>query len=188
MRSPSASLARHLCAAGLCSALLLAGCGGEGKETPPCTAGMPRASELLADPAFASLRNHKRVEYEIRRGVGYDLWGDSRFEYRAGLEFELVPAKGARNDDDLCVQAIALRLAEPGDDAARKRMVGALARAVAEHSALDAPKLTARVVDTMGTDAKYHLLAREGPVSMSAGRVAHPTRGDFFVVTFSWAP
>lgn len=167
------------------TAMLLSACG-PGDVAQPCAPGMPSARELQSDPAFASLTYHKNTVYEIRRGVGYDLWGDARFEYRAALEYELVPMKGGRSDDDVCAQAISLRFVEPVDSSTAVPMIGALARRVAAHTPLDAAEVRAEAVALLASGEKYRLLSTRGPISIYAGRVAHPVRGEIFVLTFSW--
>ena len=86
---PKHSAARIRGAACAC-ALALAACGLGSSGAPPCRAEMPRAEEFLKDPAFATLEYRNRVNYEATRGAGYDLWGDSKFEYKAGLQFSLA--------------------------------------------------------------------------------------------------
>jgi hypothetical protein len=165
---------------------LVGGCGVDSAEAPACNASMPGRAQFLKDPAFAALKYHKRVEYDVTRGVGYDVWGDSRFDYRVSLEFTLVPTKGARNDDDLCAQAVSLRVALPAHEDARPSLE-AFVRAAAARDSLDARKLAGQLAELMAGGAKYRLVAHQGAVSIDAGRVSHPVRGEFFVASFTWA-
>src|SRR5258707_10234185 len=88
-----------------CACLIaLAACDPGSSDAPPCRAEMPRAQEFLKDPAFATLEYRNRVNYEATRGAGYDLWGDSKFEYKAGLQFSFVPDKNARAGAQFCAQ------------------------------------------------------------------------------------
>lgn len=172
-------------AALLAVAAVLAACGT--REAPVCSAAMPSPAALRADPAFASLTFHKHSDYDVRRGVGYDLWGDSRFEYRSALEFQLVPAAGARSDDDLCVDAISLRFVAPVDAEKARSMIAALVGAVAPRSRADPAVLRRDLEHALEEGSKYALVTSGDGMAVHAGRVAHPVRGEVFVVSFSWA-
>lgn len=167
-------------------ALVLAACGMVSNEPAACRAGIASAHELLQLPVFAPLAYHKRVEFEIRRGMGYDVWADARFEYRSALEFSLVPRPGAANDDELCVQAVSLKIATPADDS-RRALLRAFVRAAAERASTDAAALQSKLDEMMASGAPYRAIVREPELTVSAGHVSHPTRGEFFVVEFSKA-
>jgi len=179
----SVRLAIARSAAVLSLAAALAGCGE--RDLAPCSPGLPHSSELLGDPAFSALTYHRRVEYEARRGVAYDLWGDARFEYRTGLEFELVPVEGGRGADELCMRSVSLRFAEPASAATARPMLHALIDRVAAHSTLDASVLESRLAQLLEIGAPYGLAMRQGAIEVDAGRITHPSRGEFFVVSFS---
>jgi len=153
---------------------------------PGCAAGMPPLAKLRADPAFSALTFHRHVDYEVRRGAGYELWGDARFGYRDAIEFQTVRPPSARSDDDVCVNAVSLRFVEPVEPARAKPMIAALLRAVVANSTSDLATAPSDIERALATGAKYALLARSGPLTVYAGRIAHPVRGEVFVVSFSW--
>lgn len=170
-------------AAGFAVAATLAACGA--RDLPSCSPALPPASDLLADPVFSALTFHHHVEYEARRGVGYDLWGDARFEYRRGLEFELAPVEGGSGSNELCVQSVSLRIAQPAAAASARPMLDALVRRMAAHSTLDAATLESRLVRLLESETPYGVVMRQGALEVDAGRITHPSRGEFFVVSFS---
>jgi len=166
--------------------LALAACsGGDFRETPPCYPEIPASRRILERVEFAPLRYHKRAEYMIQRTVGYDLWADTKFEYRAALEFTRVPAKNPRSYDDLCVSSVSLRLAAPAQERSQA-MLRALVAEIAPAARMDAAKLQQQIASVTASSAKYREVAREGPVTVEAGMLAHPARGEFFIVSFAW--
>jgi hypothetical protein len=156
-------------------------------EPPPCRPEMPTAAQLLKDPAFATLEYRNRVNYEATRGAGYDLWGDSKFDYKAGLQFSLVPNKEARAGAQFCAQDVALRLAMPMDDR-RREMLRAFVRAAAARTALKGDELLARLDELAARREKYRPIAKDPIVTVESGLVSSAVRGDFFVVAFIWPP
>jgi hypothetical protein len=154
-------------------------------QAPPCHAGIPSAAQLLSDPAFAALTFHKREDYNVMRGIGYDVWGDARFEYRTALQFSLIPVAGARSDDELCVQAVSLKFALPAEPQSRERLRG-FTRLLALSSGLDAARLQAQLEQALDKGDKFHVIEAVGAVSVQGGTLMHPTRGAFFVVSFDW--
>ena len=169
----------------LLAACAVPGCGLVDQETPPCRAGMPAQAQLLRDSAFQSLAYHRRLEFEVTQGLGYDVWADSRFEYRSALQFSLVPMKGARSDDQLCFRSVGLRLALPMD-ARQEAMLPAFLRDMATGTALDVAGIQAQLADMRARGEKYRAISRGAGVTVEAGVVSHPSRGDFFVVGFAW--
>jgi hypothetical protein len=174
---------RHWAALGL--ALALGGCSSSETSVPGCATGIPPASQLLADPAFAALRFHKKDEFDIRRGFGYDLWADSKFEYRTALEYSLVPTAHARSDDDLCAFAIALRFGMPANDEDKRRL-SVLARAVGAASSADAAGLESRLLAVLQSGDKFRPRGLWADTAVEAGALTHPARGDFFMVKLAW--
>ncbi len=148
---------------------------------------MPPPSAIIHDPALASLTYHKRVNFDIIRGIGYDLWADSRFDYRTGLEFTLVPIKGASTEDQLCAKAMALRIALPADDAAQRKL-GAFVRGASAGTKIDPEKVLSRLAGRMTSGEKYGEILKEYGIAVEGGKVIHPTRGEFFVAAFDWSP
>jgi hypothetical protein len=174
--------AETFCAAIAC---VLAGCQMQVSDAPPCRPAIPTAATLLRDPAFAPLTFHRRENYDFVRGIGYDVWGDARFEYRTALQFSLVPAPGARNEDDLCVQAVSLKLALPVDGVSGERL-RAFTRALARAAELDEERLRVRLAAALEKGEKFHAIEAAGPVRVEGGTLVHPVRGDFFLVSFAW--
>lgn len=167
------------------TAMWLCACDAIHPEPPSCAAGMPRASELLTQPAFANLKFHKRVDFDVVKGVGYDLWGDQKFEYGSGLQLTLVPAVGSRGDDDLCASAIALRIAAPPAGAHRDQ-IRVFVSQVAPRTGFDVARVTDAIESRVNGNVRFGLVARERNVIVEAGHITHPLRGDFFVVSFGW--
>ena len=170
---------------GAALACVLAGCQMQASEAPPCRPGIPAAETLLRDPAFASLTYHRREDFDIVRGIGYDVWGDARFEYRTALQFSLVPMAGARNEDDLCVQAVSLKVALPADAAAEGRL-RTFTRTLARAAGLEEEGLQARLAAALEKGEKFHVVEAAGPVTVDGGTLVHPVRGAFFLVSFAW--
>ncbi len=163
-------------AALLLAALLPAGCGFLDQEPPACRAGMPVPASLRADPAFAALKYHRRIDFDVTRGVGYDVWGDAKYEYATALQFSLRPVPGGRGD--------ALRLTMPPNPD-QQAMVAAFLRDMGRaQGVVDAAP--ARVEAMIARRDKYRDISRTQEVSFGAGVVVHPTRGEFFVVGFDW--
>jgi len=175
------------CLPGLACAIALAsgGCGIAESEPPACRAGIPAQGELLRLPAFASLTFHRRTNYDVKRGAGSDLWADSKFEYRAALDFILVPSRNASLGARYCVDGLSIKLALPLDEP-RREMLRSLAGSVAARTGWKADQLQARLDDLVAKREKYRPIAREAGVSTEAGRVSHPNRGELFVVAFIW--
>jgi len=155
-------------------------------SAPPqaCSTAMPPSAAFVQDAAFAPLHYHRRTDYEVVRGTGYDLWADSRFIYRAGLEFTLVPAPGA-NADRLCARAVALRMALPLREEDRRRL-SAFVHIASHGTLLDEKHLLDVLEKRLAAGDKYGAIALESGVTIEGGRVTHPSRGEFFVVAFSW--
>jgi hypothetical protein len=160
-----------------------AGCGVEAPAAPPCRSELLPARELLPQPAFASLEYYKRMDYDVVRGYGYDIWGDSRFDYAVALQATLVPREGARGVDDLCAKAIALRVALPADEDKLAKL-RVFIRAAAARGALDAPRIEAQVAERLARSEKLRPLAGAGPLSVDAGMVSYSWRGQAFIVSF----
>lgn len=167
----------------IAAAMLAASCDYD-RAPPACSTAMPPPEAFLKDPAFAALSYHKRADYEVIRGQGYDLWADSRFIYRAGLEFSLVPVAGG-NEDRLCAKAVALRIALPLSEQDRQH-VAAFVRIASKGAMLDEKRLVGVLEKRLVDGDKYGAIALESGVAVEGGRVTHPSRGDFFVVAFSW--
>jgi hypothetical protein len=166
------------------AAITLAGCGLE-SGMPACTAGIPAQAELLRDPAFAALKYHKRTPFDISRGAGFDLWADSKFEFKSGVEFSIVPSPNEAAGARYCTDAVTVTLALPLDDS-RREMLRAFVRTAPQATALRGKDLQARIDEMLASGAKYRALAAAGGVSAQAGAVSHPNRGDLFVVAFIW--
>ena len=167
-------------------AALVAACDLMSSSAPPCRPGMPAASELRADPALASLQYYNHMNYEATRGAGYDIWADSKFEYRAGLQFTLVPTAEGRGGARFCTPDVALRLAVPLD-AQRHEMLRAYVRALAPRAGLDAARLLARLEELGAKQVKYGPLEKGSAASVEAGVVSSSIRGEFLVVAFVWS-
>lgn len=179
-------LARHCAAIHACiAAIAVAGCGMAEPEPAPCRAGMPAQGELLRAPAFASLEYHRRTNFDVSRGAGADLWADSKFDFKSGVEYSLVPAKNAASGARYCADALSIKLALPLDER-RREMLRAFVQAAGSGTALRPAAVQARVDEALAQRSKYRAVASAGGVSAEAGTVTHPTRGDLFVVAFIW--
>jgi hypothetical protein len=169
------------------AAIGLAACGFGATQAPVCDPAMPEASALLARPEFEPLRFYTRVNYEVGRGAGFDIWADSKFEYRAALQYSLVPHRAsAREGGQFCAKAIALRLAWPVDEAQRP-MIDAFVEQAARSTTVDPRQLQAQLRAMIAAGDRYRAVIRQGPFAVEAGRISHPNRGDFFVVGFDWS-
>jgi hypothetical protein len=142
-------------------------------------------SGVRASPAFASLKYHTRVNFEITRGPGYDLWADSKFDYRAALKFSHGALNGPQGGSSPCIDGIAFIAAMPLDESQRA-MLQAFERSMLPHTSLDAGAAAARVEGLAASQGKYQVVARGADSVLEAGTVAHPNRGDLFVLAFSW--
>ncbi len=134
---------------------------------------------------MATLTFHKGQPYDPRRGVGYELWGDSRFDYRTGLEYALVPAGDGAAEGRLCTNAITMRLSLPADETAPAKLA-ALARNVAPGVGIDAAALQSRLSAVLASGDKYRARGAAGAAELQAGKLMHPSRGEFFMATFTW--
>jgi len=165
-------------------ATLLAACSSAKSGYPACDPAVPPPTKLLADPAFASLTFHKNDQYDVRRGFGYDLWADSKFEFRTGLEYALVPRPGGKTEDDLCSFGATLRFALPADEADRRKL-SVFAHGVTA-TAAEGDALAARLTQVLASGDKLRPRGMSGTAELEAGRLAHPSRGDFFMVKLTW--
>jgi hypothetical protein len=146
---------------------------------------MPAAADLLADPAFASLTFRNHLNYEPTRGAGYDVWADSRFEYRTGLQSSFVPTTRGRAGAQFCAVDLALRLALPVD-ARGEALIGQFSRLVAARAGLDPAQLASRIAEALAKRSKYGQVASSARVIVESGVVSSSVRGEFFVVAFNW--
>jgi hypothetical protein len=144
---------------------------------------MPVASQVLADPAFRDLTYYRHSDMWLGRGFANDLWGDAKFDYRAGLEFSLVPARDRKTPGDFCVNAVALRMFLPA--AQSQARLDAFVRIMSARTQLDAQPLGKRIAAAFASRDKYRPLFTEKGVTVEAGRLEHPNRGEFFLVTLS---
>ncbi len=165
-----------------CAFLALHGCGTESVEAPSCNPAMPSEASVRAQPAFASLKHYKRVNYTSMSPVAYDIWGDSRYDYRVALQFSLQPGR----DGQPCATEVALHMALPADGAQQRAMVEALVRTAAPAAGLDGARLLSQLEDIRARGGKYRRVIDHRTASVSAGTVSAPTRGDFYVVAFAW--
>ena len=167
--------------------LTLTACGPESTEAPVCAPGLPPASQLLAKPALQPLHYYTRVNYQAVRGAGSDIWGDSKFEYGAAIQYTLVPDRAsARDGPQYCAKAVALRLALPLD-AAKEQMLATFLAELPSGTTVGVGDLQPRIRGIMAREERYRTLVRQGTFAIAAGRVTHPNRGDFFVVSFDWS-
>ena len=84
-----------------------------------------------------------------------------------------------------CANAVTLRLAWPLDEVHRK-MLTAFVVGAASQTTINRPDLQASLALEIANGEKYHAVARQGAVSVEAGRLSHPNRGDFFAIAFLW--
>lgn len=162
-----------------------AGCGIAESEPPACRPGMPAQAELLRLPALASLTFHRRTNYDVSRGAGSDLWADSKFEYKAALEFSVVPSRKKSSGTRFCADALSIKLALPLDGP-RQEMLRSLVRSVASSAGWKAEALQIRLDELVAKHEKFRPIGKESGVSTAAGKVSHPNRGELFVVVFIW--
>jgi|SRR5688572_5932777 len=163
------------------TAFAASGCGVGEAGAPACNARIPAQSELLRAPGFESLTFHKRTGYNARtQAAGSDLWADAKFEYKAAVEFSLVPSKGG----DICTDAVSIKLLVPPDDP-RRRLLRDFVGLLASRSAMKPAELLAQIEERLGSKARYGQVAAGSGLSIRAGLLAHPTWGDLFVVSFS---
>ena len=174
------------CLAGLACAvaLVVAGCGLGEREPPSCRAGIPSQQDLLGLPAFAPLTFHRRSTFDASRGAGFDLWADAKFEYKSALEFSHVPARNASAGARFCVDALSVKLALPMDEP-RREMLRSFVKKVLGGTA-SAERLQAQLDELVAKKEKYRPIATEAGVSVEAGTLSHPNRGELFVVAFIW--
>ncbi len=175
---------------GFALALIAAACFGgcDATDVPVCDAALPPAARILARPEFASLRYYLRTNYEPMRGAGFDIWADSKFDYRAALQYSIVPYRpSAREGGQYCARSIALRIAWPVEPA-QEKMLSAFVAEASRSAGLDAAAVEARVRDALASGSRYRALTRQGAIGVEAGRVTPASRGEFFVVGFDWSP
>ena len=172
-------------AAVVAAAALAGGCSRATPDMAVCHAGMPQPAQLLADPVFASLAYKVYREITPSRPWAYAIWADSRFEYVTALEYVLVPARDARDFDDLCANAISMRFTLPAGDEQRRK-VKVFARAVAPAAGEAADTLERRILSVLDSGDKMRLRGEFRGVTLEAGQLVHPSRGEFFIVTFTW--
>jgi hypothetical protein len=171
--------------AALAVSLALAGCSSGGADPTPCYADMPRASSLLADPAFAAFTHHVNQPPNWHRPAGSDLWADARFDYASGLQYQSASVKDPKASDDLCAFAISMRFSIPPRDIDMRKL-HAFAQAVAPAVKVDAAALEARLGEVLRSGDKFRPRESASQVAIEAGKLYHPTRGDFFLVSLTW--
>lgn len=168
-----------ICAIGLACA----GCDLAQSAPPPCSAGLPAQSVLLAAPEFSSLRFHRHTPVDPAQQAGSDVWADERFEYKAAVEFGIVRARAPAAGEAFCSDTVSMKLVLPADQS-RRTMLRAFVRTIASRSALSVEDLQARVDEALARRSKYRPLAKQGNVAVEAGMLTHPKWGDLFVVSF----
>lgn len=177
----------RLPAVAIATALTLTACGFGVNPAPVCGPGMPAATQLLAEPALEPLKYYTRVNFEVNRGTGSDLWADAKFAYGAALQYSLVPYRPtAAEGGQYCAKAIALQLAWPLDEA-RSKMLAAFVARVSAHTGVDPQALQATLDSMIAKDERYRNLVRQGKFTVEGGRISHPNRGEFFTVGFDWS-
>lgn len=154
-------------------------------ETAMCDSAMPSPDKLLAAQELEPLKYYTRINYQVARGAGFDIWADSKFEYGAALQYSIVPRRGTVDGGQYCANAVTLRLAWPLDEVHRK-MLTAFVVGAASQTTINRPDLQASLALEIANGEKYHAVARQGAVSVEAGRLSHPNRGDFFAIAFLW--
>ena len=167
-------------------AVALAGCSSGQTDIPLCYAGMPPPSRILSDPAFGALQYHIHQSPNWHRPHASDLWADAKFEYRTGLQYASAPVKEPKSPEDLCAFSIEMRFTlppQPEDD----RKLQVFAREVAPASGLDAATLEKKIREVLASGDKYRPRDLGGKARVRAGKLFHATRGDFFLLTFTWA-
>jgi hypothetical protein len=172
----------RIAAAGI-MALAVAGCTA---DPPGCHPGMPLSSQLRADPAFSTLVYHSHHARRPLRPIPYDFWADEKFDYAAALQYQLALKSDAKSPDDECTYAISMRFQFPGHDLDRRRL-HVFSQAVAPAAGMDAAMLEGQMLEVIRTADKYRPReAIKGKAEISAGRLYHQTRGDFFLMTVTW--
>lgn len=172
-------------AAVLAVAVALAGCSGGQEDVALCHAGMPPPSRILGDPAFGALRFHIHQSPNWHRPRSSDLWADAKFEYRTGVEYASAPVKEPKGPEDLCAFSISMRfMLPPGPEDRRKLQV--FAESIAPGANVDAAQLEAKLAEVLDGGDKFRKRPLGGDVSFEAGKLFHPVRGDFFMVTVEW--
>lgn len=168
------------------AALAIAGgCSGDKVDTVGCYPGIPSSSQFLNDPEFANLTYHNGQQFEIRRGFGYHIWADSKFDYRTGLEYMVAPKPDARSEVDVCAFATALRFAVPAGEP-EKRKLSIFARALAPVLKADPSAFEAQVAAILASGEKYRLRSGGHEPLVEAGQLVHPSRGPFFMLKVTW--
>ena len=166
-------------------AITAAACGTA--DPPVCQSGMPRASQLRADPAFEDLQFYTHLPKSHLRPIPYEVWGNSKFEYTSALEYALAMNANPKSQDDECAYAISLRFSYPGKDPDRRKL-RAFSQAVAPAAGIDAATLEKSMADVIASGDKYRerKLELKTGVNVEAGKLFHPTRGEFFMFTVTW--
>ena len=157
-------------------------------DVPPCEAGMPTASQLRTDPSFAELKYHAYQPSGAVRPVAHDIWADAKFEYGSAIEYAVVKRADAKSIGDDCAFAVSLRFLYPGRDVDRRKLK-VFTQALAPAVGVDAGALDAAMLDTAASGDKYRaraIGAGGSKVAIEAGRLFHPTRGEFFMMTATW--
>ena len=164
---------------------VLGGCTSQTAHYESCVTGIPASEQLLADPAFAPLTYHKVNHFEQRRGYGYSTWADSKFEFRNALEYLLVRRPGGKTDDDMCSYGISLRVAVPAQQEELRRLA-VFARSLAPAIGKDPAALERELAAVLASNDKFRDRSAGATPMLEAGRLAHPSRGDFFMVKVTW--
>ena len=164
--------------------MVLAGCSASG-DPPACHPGIPLASQLRQDPAFEALKFHVYQQPKPLKPIPYDVWADAKFEYLSALEYALATKKDAKSFGDECAYAVSLRFAYPGREIDRRKLT-VFTQAVAPAAGMDAKTLEKSMLDVISSGDKYRPRKIEGKAEIEAGRLFHPTRGDFFMFTVTW--
>jgi len=168
------------------AALVIAGgCSGDSVDATGCYPGIPPASQFLRDPEFASLTFHNGQQFEVRRGFGYHIWADSKFDYRTGLEYSIAPKADARSELDVCAFATALRFGLPAGDAEKKKLA-VFARAMAPAAKTDPAAFEAQLASILASGDKFRFRTAGPDPLLEAGQLMHPSRGAFFMVKLTW--
>ena len=162
-------------------ALLITGCNEIDDKTLSCNENIPTVASFIQDPAYASLHYHVRIPYNLDLKKGYDMWGDSKFEYKTGLQFDFIPTD-ARVSNVHCYNRVALMERLPLN-AAQKEMLNAFDKKVSGVMGLNAQEVQTKIETLLENQSSITQLSDSKNVTLVAGVMHHQFRGDFLMVT-----
>ena len=163
--------------------LICNGCHFNDTKLSSCDARILTHADFLHHPAFSSLTYHRRTEGGNRSYYftgGYDVWADSKFDFKSAVQFSFIPTDTSR-ENAFCVNATSLRLVLPMD-VKQKELLTAFNNEVAKRMDIHSNEIQKRIENMLVNGELFKVIAEKNHILIKAGSAHHQFRGNLFVV------